>query len=63
MKLSQDGEKSYADLSSGRRWFLLILASIGSSIIYAPAYLKAVFYDPLQQALGVTNTQLGAVFG
>ncbi|MDR3052348.1 MAG: MFS transporter [Coriobacteriales bacterium] len=56
-------EKSYEDLSSGRRWFLLILASMGSSIIYAPAYLKAVFYDPLQQALGVTNTELGAVFG
>ena len=56
------GEKGYADLSSDRRWFLLIIASIGSSIIYAPAYLKAVFYDPLQQALGVTNTQLGQVF-
>jgi sugar phosphate permease len=57
------GEKTYSELSSGRRWFLLILASIGSSIIYAPAYLKAVFYDPLQKALGVTNTELGAVFG
>jgi MFS family permease len=63
MANSTSNEKSYADLSSGRRWFLLILASIGSSIIYAPAYLKAVFYDPLQQALGVTNTELGAVFG
>jgi len=57
------GEKTYDQLSAGRRWFLLILASIGSSIIYAPAYLKAVFYDPLQKALGVTNTELGAVFG
>jgi MFS family permease len=63
MANSPSNEKTYADLSSGRRWFLLILASIGSSIIYAPAYLKAVFYDPLQQALGVTNTELGAVFG
>lgn len=63
MANSPSNEKSYSDLSSGRRWFLLILASIGSSIIYAPAYLKAVFYDPLQQALGVTNTELGAVFG
>ena len=57
------GEKNYQDLSKGHRWFLLILVSIGSSIIYAPAYLKAVFYDPLLQALGVTNTELGAVFG
>lgn len=62
MANSTSDEKSYADLSSGRRWFLLIIASIGSSIIYAPAYLKAVFYDPLQKALGVTNTQLGQVF-
>ena len=38
MANSTSNEKSYADLSSGRRWFLLILASIGSSIIYAPAY-------------------------
>jgi len=63
MANSPSNEKSYADLSSGRRWLLLIIASMGSSIIYAPAYLKAVFYDPLQQALGVTNTELGAVFG
>jgi len=63
MANSPSTEKTYAELSSGRRWFLLILASIGSSIIYAPAYLKAVFYTPLQRALGVTNTQLGAVFG
>jgi MFS family permease len=57
------GEKSYLDLSAPHRWFLLILASIGSSIIYAPAYLKAVFYDPLLQALNISNTELGAVFG
>jgi MFS family permease len=63
MKLSDKGEVAYSQISSGHRWFLLVLASIGSSIIYAPAYLKAVFYDPLQQALGVTNTELGAVFG
>jgi MFS family permease len=63
MARATSGEKTYEDLSSPHRWFLLVLASIGSSIIYAPAYLKAVFYDPLQQALGVTNTELGAVFG
>ena len=57
------GELSYDQISVGRRWFLIILVSIGSSIIYAPAYLKSVFYKPLQQALGVTNTELGAVFG
>ncbi|MCL2806993.1 MAG: MFS transporter [Coriobacteriia bacterium] len=63
MNSTSQVEKSYDDLGTGRRWFLLILASIGSSIIYAPAYLKAVFYDPLLLALNVTNTELGAVFG
>ncbi|MDR0784230.1 MAG: MFS transporter, partial [Propionibacteriaceae bacterium] len=59
---NRNEELTYDQISKGRRWFLLILASIGSSIIYAPAYLKAVFYDPLVKALGVTNEQLGAVF-
>lgn len=55
------GEKKAADLSRGRRIFLLILVSIGSSIIYTPAYLKFVFYDPLMEALNLNNTQLGAL--
>lgn len=53
------GEKSAKDLSKAHRIFMLILISMGSSTIYAPAYLKGVFYDPLQQALGCTNTDLG----
>lgn len=63
MSATQKGEVVYTELSGARRVFLLILVSMGSSIIYAPAYLKAVFYDPLLQALNVTNTELGAVFG
>lgn len=54
-------EKRASDLSRGYRIFLLILVSMGSSTIYAPAYLKGVFYDPLMQALGVSNAQLGAL--
>lgn len=55
------GEKKYTDLSKGRRWFLLILVSMGSSVIYGPIYLKTVFYDPLMQALNCTNEQLGTL--
>ncbi|MFC7580088.1 MFS transporter [Schaalia naturae] len=47
------------DLTGGRRIFLLILVSMGSSTIYAPAYLKGVFYDPLMGALHCTNADLG----
>ena len=53
------GEVTYKDISSLHKWALLILISMGSSIIYAPMYLKNVFYDPLMQALGCTNADLG----
>lgn len=34
----------------------------GASIIYYVPYMKASFYEPLIQAFGVTNTQLGVIF-
>jgi MFS family permease len=55
------GEKSYKDLSTPHRWMLLILVSMGSSVIYGPIYLKTVFYDPLMQALGCTNAELNTL--
>ncbi len=53
------GEVTYKDISSLHKWALVILISMGSSIIYAPMYLKGVFYDPLMEALGCTNADLG----
>ena len=53
------GEVTYKDLTSLHKWALVVLISMGSSIIYAPMYLKNVFYDPLMQALGCTNADLG----
>ena len=44
-------ERHANDLSRGHRFFLLVLVSIGSSIIYTPAYLQYVFEDPLGKAL------------
>lgn len=54
------GEVTYKDLTSLHKWALVVLISMGSSIIYAPMYLKNVFYDPLMQALGCTNADPGA---
>lgn len=54
-------EVTYADLDKRRRILLLILVSVGSSAIYTPIYLKSVFYDPLMEALGCTNEQLGTL--
>ncbi|WP_175954310.1 MFS transporter [Schaalia sp. Marseille-Q2122] len=44
-------ERHADDLTRFHRIFLLILVSIGSSIIYTPAYLQYVFDEPLGKAL------------
>ena len=54
-------EKRAADLSRARRIFLLVIISMGSSIIYTPAYLKFVFYNELMAALHITNEQVGTL--
>ena len=55
------GEVTYKDLTGIHKWFLIILISMGSSIVYTPMYLKGVFYDPLMTALNCTNADLGAM--
>ena len=55
------GEVTYKDLTGFHKWFLIVLVSMGSSIIYTPIYLKNVFYEPLMQGLGCTNADLGAL--
>lgn len=47
------------DLSTVRRWIVLILVSVGSSTIYAPAYIKNTFYTAQMEALDINNTQVG----
>ena len=57
------GEKKLSGLSRFHKMFLIVLISMGSSIIYMPVYLKNVFYEPLMVGLGVSNEQLGALVG
>lgn len=57
------GEKKSSDLSAVRRWLVIILVSMGSSTIYAPAYIKYAFPDPQKDALGMTLTQTGGLLG
>lgn len=61
MAINAKGETRASDLTAFRRWFVLILVSAGSSTIYGPAYLKNAFYDAQRVALGLTNTQIGAL--
>ena len=60
-------ERHANDLSRGHRFFLLVLVSIGSSIIYTPVYLQYVFEDPLGKALiasgGATTDNVTTVMG
>ena len=53
------GEVTYKDISGLHKWFLIILISMCSSVVYTPMYLKNIFYDPLMQAIGCSNADLG----
>ncbi|MDD4320989.1 MAG: MFS transporter [Acidaminococcaceae bacterium] len=48
-------------LKKTNKLLTLLIISISGGIIYQVPYLKTVFYDPLQSALGVTHTQLGSL--
>ena len=61
MLAKSKGEVTYQDLSGLHKWFLIILVSVGSSVIYTPVYLKNVFYEPLMKGLNCTNADLGAL--
>ena len=41
------------------RWFQLILLSASTGLIYQLPYLRYTFYDPMLEAFGYTNIQLG----
>lgn len=45
-----------SDLSRGHRFVLLVLVSIGGSIVYTPVYLQYVLESPLGKALIASNT-------
>jgi len=43
------------------RWWQLIVIFIGGGIVYLLPYLRGTYYEQLQLALHVTNTQLGLI--
>ncbi len=53
-------------MSNIRRWLVMACLCLSGGIIYLLPYLREVYYLPLLDALGLTNTQLGimmSVFG
>ena len=48
------------------KWVLLVILSIGGGLIYQLPLLRYTFYEPLKEAMGVTDGQLGvlaSIFG
>ena len=56
-------EVDYKQLSKIRILILIFLSGAGSGAIYAPVYLKNVFYEPLLLGLNISNAQLGLLSG
>ena len=42
-----------------RRWLIMLVLGFSGGIIYLLPYLKEVYYRPLADALGLSNTQVG----
>jgi sugar phosphate permease len=49
------------DSLSSIKWAQLIILCFGGGIVYLLPYLRLVFYQPLQVALHINNTQLGLI--
>ncbi|MFZ6111847.1 MFS transporter [Escherichia coli] len=57
---------SQGKYSTWQKYLALTLISIAVGVIYKVPYLREVFYEPLKQGLGITNTEIGfisTVFG
>ncbi|MFI5175366.1 MAG: nitrate/nitrite transporter [Terriglobia bacterium] len=50
-------------MPSIRRWLVMISLSLSGGIIFMLPFLREVYYIPLQQALHLSNTQLGLLSG
>lgn len=48
-------------LSPAKRLFMLSLLSLAAATIYTFPFLRYSYYEPLQNALGVTHTQMGVM--
>ena len=47
------------DNKNFKRYFLIFVLAFGTTAMYSLPYMKSSFYDPMQQALGLSHTQIG----
>jgi sugar phosphate permease len=53
-------------MSTLRRWMIMLCLCLSGGVIYLLPFLREIYYLPMQEALQLTNTQLGvlmSVFG
>jgi nitrate/nitrite transporter NarK len=53
-------------MNSASKWLVMAVLGLSGSVIYLLPFLRELYYEPLQQALRISNTQSGmltAVFG
>ena len=44
-------------------WFNVILLSLGAGVVYLIPYMRGTYYEPMMEALQITNTQMGVIQG
>ena len=49
------------ELSRAHKLLLTFLVGFSSSTLYYPIYIKGIVYNPLREALGLTDVQIGAL--
>ncbi|WFD12297.1 MFS transporter [Tepidibacter hydrothermalis] len=42
-----------------KRYLIIFILAFGTTAMYSLPYMKSSFYDPMQQALGLSHTQIG----
>jgi sugar phosphate permease len=53
-------------VNAANKWLVMAVLGLSGTVIYLLPFLRELYYEPLQQALRITNTQSGmltAVFG
>lgn len=53
-------------MNKASKWLVMAVLGLSGTVIYLLPFLRELYYEPLQAALGITNTQSGmltAVFG
>jgi len=46
-----------------RRWLVMAVLSVSGGMIFLAPFLREVYYIPMQEAMNLSNTQMGMLMG